>query len=246
MNRVLQRLNMWLRRRRAARRLAIPFSRAATFALPRAVALVGRDAALDLPAEAGVRTAFIELLLDDCYLLRRFNQQRISTVVDIGANVGLFGLAARVAFPGATIHAYEPNPALKPYLANQAKQAHFHYFMEAVGRDAGRVQLYFSGTESILTTSRVDPAGEIPQVALRTAIERIGGSVDLLKLDCEGAEWEMLDDVPAWRSVKFVAMEYHLRPEHDRDSARRALERCGFRVVEQHHVGTYGLVFAAH
>lgn len=238
------RVTMWLRRRRASRRLGISFSRAAAFALPSTVLLGDREATLDLPAEAGVRTAFVELLLDDCYRLRDSRAKRIGTVIDIGANVGLFGLAARAAFPAATIHAYEPNPALEPHLANQAKQAGFEYFMEAVGRESGRVRLDFSGVESVLTASHADPTGEIPQIALQTALERMGGSVDLLKLDCEGAEWEMLEDLSVWRAVRLVAMEYHLRPEHDRDSGRRALERCGFRVIEQQHVGTYGLIFA--
>src|ERR1700736_5314114 len=121
------------RRRLAARRLNVPFTRAANFAIPQTIRLNARDVPLHVPREHGVRIAFVELLLDDCYGLRLLADGRrgseIARVVDIGANVGLFGLAARVAFPRATIHCYEPNAALEPYLAHQGKVARCDYFL---------------------------------------------------------------------------------------------------------------------
>ncbi len=209
--------------------------------------LAGADVPLRLPAEYGVNVAFIELLLDDCYRLRRLSRQgeTVARIVDIGANVGLFGLAARNAFPAATIHAYEPNRALEPYLAHQARNAHVEVFYEAVGREAGRTKVdVIDAAESVHTASRSDPAGTIPQVALRTAIERIGGSVDLLKVDCEGAEWEILEDPEGWRPVRYVTMEYHLRHGLGHDAIVVALKRRNFSVLYQNPVDTYGLVFA--
>ena len=60
--------------------------------------------------------------------------------------------------------------------------------VEAVGAEDGRVQLNF-GDVSFQTRSKVDPTGDVPMVSLDRAIERLGGRVDLAKLDCEGAEW---------------------------------------------------------
>jgi FkbM family methyltransferase len=241
---VLMRLAMLARRRMAANRLRVPFVRSASFAMPASIWLGSREVPLRLPPEGGVRTAFVELLLDDCYRLRRLKHERIEHVIDIGANVGLFGLAARAAFPTATIHAYEPNPALEHNLLHQARGARFDVFLEAVGREAGRVRLDVNEAESVHTSSHLDPAGTIPQVALRTAIERIGGSVDLLKMDCEGAEWEMLEDLESWSAARFVTMEYHLRPGLDHESICGALGRCGFHIVDQRRIDTYGLVLA--
>jgi len=243
----MTRLVSFARRRLAARRLNVPFTRATSFAMPQTVRLDGRDVPLLLPEEHGVRTAFVELLLDDCYGLRRLVRrgERIATTLDIGANVGLFGLAARVAFPHAAIHCYEPNAALEPYLSHQAKIVRCDYFLEAVGCEAGRVRLDVNVAESVHSSSHMDPNGAIPQIALRTALDRLGGSADLVKMDCEGAEWEMLEDVESWRRVRYLTLEYHLRPDEGHDLIRTALEKLGFRIESQTQVTNYGLVFAS-
>jgi FkbM family methyltransferase len=237
------------RRRLAARRLGVPFTRAASFAMPQTVRLDSREVPLHLPSEHGVRIAFVELLLDDCYGLRPLTGGRrgskISRVVDIGANVGLFGLAARMAFPEATIHCYEPNAALEPYLAHQAKIARFDYFLEAVGRKAGRVSLDVNIAESVHSSSRADPDGAIPQVALRTALDRLSGEVDLVKMDCEGGEWEMLEDAESWRRVRFLTLEYHLGNGADHDRIRSVLAKLNYTIERQTRATNFGLVFAS-
>jgi FkbM family methyltransferase len=242
----LTRLVSFGRRRLAARRLNVPFTRAANFALPASVRLDGRDVPILLRDEHGVRVAFVELFLDDCYGLRRLVRRRegVATILDVGANVGLFGLAARVAFPQATIHCYEPNAALEPYLAHQAKVARCDFFLEAVGREAGRVSLTCRSGESVLTSSRADPEGDIQQIALRNTLDRLGGSADLVKMDCEGAEWEMFEDVAAWRNVRFLSLEYHLKSGNSHDRIPAALAKIGFEIERQARATNFGLVLA--
>ena len=89
-------------------RLGVKFARATAFVPPRQIIVNGKTQNIRLPDESGVAATFIELLLDDCYGLYKLPRS-IETILDIGANVGLFGLAARNVFPDATIHAYEPN-----------------------------------------------------------------------------------------------------------------------------------------
>ena len=144
-------------------------------------------------------TTFVELMLDDCYRLREIAREAdIATVLDIGANVGLFSIAARAAFPRSKIHAYEPNSVLSRCLRRHAEQAGFEPFAEAVGHEAGMVSLAVDSQSSLLSSTRHDPDGSIPQIAFATALDRLGGPVDLVKLDCEGAEWEILADQSSW------------------------------------------------
>lgn len=51
---------------------------------------------------------FFSIFLDDDYFIDRITRP-VSTVLDIGANIGFFSIAARKSFPQATIHSYEPN-----------------------------------------------------------------------------------------------------------------------------------------
>ena len=243
-----RRVQLLYRRRLRAQGIGFRFERASAFHTPQSISIDGKPTALHLPAEHGVKIAFVELLLDDCYRLRWLHSQGETTqrILDIGANVGLFCLAARIEFPNATIHAYEPNRALEPYLNHQGEAADARVFFEAVGRDDGKIRLVvLDEHESVHTASQRDETGSIPQVSLRKAIERIGGSVDLLKIDCEGAEWDMLEDIEPWRRVRHVTMEYHLRHGLDHGSVQTALRRCGFIIKHQVRADTFGLVFAS-
>ncbi len=60
----------------------------------------------------------------------------------------------------------------------------------------------------------------------------MGGYVDLVKLDCEGAEWSIFQDTEAWKLVGRVTMEYHLwaKPDSTIKDLETELNRLGFRV----------------
>ena len=240
---VLQRLFSLIQRRKRAKKLGLEFQRAANFKIPNNLLINGDRKSVSLPIENGVKVAFVEILLDDCYGLEELHQP-ILNVLDIGANVGLFSIAARNRFPQAVIHAYEPNPYLEKHLQIQADAADFDYFMEAVGREDGKVALEFQ-EDSVLTRSRVHEAGEIPQVAFRNAIERLGGSVDLAKVDCEGAEWLLFQDPEPWQSVHNLSLEYHLWPDHKHDEIRQVIQNLGFQPKKQIPIENYGLLLAS-
>lgn len=235
----------FLKRKIAAAKLSVTFERSATFQLPERIKINGQIRSLYLPNENGVKVAFIDLLLDDCYKYKELDSPEIKTVLDIGANVRLFGVAARNAFPSAQIHAYEPNPFLEKYLEVQAKSANFEYHMEAVGLGNGSVSLDFH-TDSVQTRSLTDVSGQIPQTSFRETIARLGGKVDLVKMDCEGAEWDIFQDVNSWQRVRHVTMEYHLWPNHTHDEVLAVIRSLGFRVRE--HKPTeldFGLLIAS-
>jgi FkbM family methyltransferase len=241
--RQLTRVTQLAVRRRRARRFGFEFPRARDFRLPQTLLIGGRERALSLPENDGVRSAFIPIFLDDCYGLERTSGVR--TVLDIGANVGVFGLAARLAFPAAVIHAYEPNSELEPHLRMQAEAAGFEYFLEAVGLDAGRVSLD-RDADPVLTRSRPAPDGQVPQVAFRDALRRLGGGADLVKVDCEGAEWSFLGDRESWSQVRYLSMEYHLWPSHTVPELLDTVRGLGLSVTRHQPVEAgYGLLLAS-
>ena len=156
----------------------------------------------------------------------------IHTVVDVGANIGFFSMLALHHFPNALVHAYEPSPALAPILrentANLGIVAHY----EGLGNKDGQAEFLTDGNTLTSTTKESDQ-GAIPVVSLSTAVQRTGGTVDLLKMDCEGAEWQTLEDVQAWRCVKYLALEYHLDVQAGRTLPAMIdhLQRLRFAIV---------------
>jgi FkbM family methyltransferase len=240
----IDRLRKLFVRRARAHRLGVRFRRAASFDLPDRIQLSGEWRSLSLPRETGVRVAFVDILLDDCYGLQQLkNPPR--RIVDIGAHVGPFGVAARVLFPHAEIHGYEPNPHLEDYLKSQARTARFTYSMQAVGLTDGRVSLDYHA-DSVQTQSRLDESGEIAQVSFAEVVSRAGGTIDFLKLDCEGAEWQLFADRASWKHIKHLGMEYHLWPNHSCDEVRQVVRDLGFSITRQtRSAERFGLLWAS-
>ena len=225
-----------LQRQSRARKLGIN--------LPQDLIVLGKRQNVNLPSEKGMDGEFIEVLLDDCYGVEQLDPSLIK-VIDIGANVGLFPIAARNRFPQAIIHVYEPNPNLETYLKNQSQIANFQYFMEAVGTGDGKVVLDIREVSG-KSRSRVSESGDIPMISWKRAIERMGGSVDLAKVDCEGAEWLLFEDRDSWQLVQNLALEYHLWSGHTHAETRQVIENLGFRVRKQIPVDKwYGLILAS-
>ena len=69
----------------------------------------------------------------------------------------------------------------------------------------------------------------------------IAGSCDIMKLDCEGAEYEILDTTPDMlRKARHIVMEWH-KTEADKDDLVYHLERAGMIVTRNRKQGKYDL-----
>lgn len=211
------------------------------------VRIGGRTVNIVLPdGERRVQTfELANMFYFDCYRLSGLRHP-VSAVLDIGANLGFFALAARKRFPQATIHCYEPNPQIEPNLAAHCSAAGARYFLAAVGASPGRVNLDLQGG-TLHTVARECEQGSTPQVAFGDAVERLG-KVDLVKLDCEGAEWDIFSDPRPWANVRNLSMEYHLwaRPSLSVRDLRDQLGALGFTeiTIEPDTAGNWGMAWA--
>jgi hypothetical protein len=76
------------------------------------------------------------------------------------------------------------------------------------------------------------------------------GSVDLLKMDCEGAEWDIFKQREPWQKVRHLAMEYHLDLGNSQnatiETVDRTLRELGFTKVTINQTANHpwGLAFA--
>ena len=190
-----------LQRRRRAKRLGVNFSRRGSFRLPNRLLLGGNTIELDLLHERGTKADFLGIFLDDMYMIESLEGMR--SVLDIGANQGLFSIYARSLYPDATIHAYEPNPALEAPLGKNCEPLDIAVFMEGVSEADGSCNLQPMGDSNLTRTVSADKGG-VPVVGIARALERLGGQVDLLKLDCEGCEWEVFKDRGSLRRVRYL------------------------------------------
>jgi FkbM family methyltransferase len=160
---------------------------------------------------------FREVFLEHGY---RFTCERPDPVViDLGANIGFATLYFKLHHPGATIHAYEANPHVARLLranvaANGLTNVTVHE--EAVSDRDGTLTFHISDDPGTLMGS-VDPVRgggsslTVKAVRLSTLLGTLD-RIDALKMDIEGGEWAVLDDLIAsgqFARPKRYLIEYH-------------------------------------
>lgn len=128
--------------------------------------------------------------------------------IDCGANVGLY--TVMMAESGAQVYAFEPNPiAFEALSQNTARFSNVRLFNAAASTQAGTIKLYmhkkaqqdpllYSVSSSVIATkSNIDSASyqDVESVILADFIESLDGPVKLLKMDVEGAEIDLLNQI---------------------------------------------------
>jgi FkbM family methyltransferase len=132
-------------------------------------------------------------------------------IVDLGANVGYFGVYAFGRWPKARIEAYEADPEnaalLERCIALNHLGERWHVHRAAAGVRDG--VLTFKAGE--FATSRAALPGEpgTIEVPMVDVVPELAGQ-DLLKMDIEGGEWAiLLDDRFAEVRPPVMVFEYH-------------------------------------
>jgi hypothetical protein len=83
---------------------------------------------------------------------------------------------------------------------------------------------------------KVSATVELVCISIAQVIERLGDA-HLLKLDCEGSEWTILQDAVALRRVKYLTMEYYLWASYPLTDLMERLSTLGLRVTSQEPSG---------
>lgn len=232
-----------LRRMGNARYFRVPFLRRGSFQMPTRININGNMVELAHPAEPGIVNDFLTCFIEDEYGLGKVAKP-VGSILDIGANVGFFSIAARSRFPAAQIHAYEPNPRIQSYLTRNAETVQFNVFPEAVGATEGTVSLVdASDSNQARTSAEAKTGAEVRQVAFAEVVERLGGKIDLAKIDCEGAEWGLFTAPEPWSKIRLVRMEYHLWGAHPFDELEKKFTELGFDIVHHESSGEWGTVW---
>jgi FkbM family methyltransferase len=172
-------------------------------------------------------------------------------VLDLGGNVGLFGVYALARWPDATVTSVEPDAHNLSLLARcvevNGAEDRWNIIAACAASQAGVAA--FSGGRLADSSIALDGEAVTDQVVAVDALELLADA-DFVKMDIEGAEWDLLLDPRfADSAPPVLVMEWHQRgcPTPDAyQAATDILRRAGYEVAgERPDAGiTWGSIWA--
>jgi FkbM family methyltransferase len=216
---------------------------------PRKVSIEGIDLVLSDRTWSFSHSAIIREFLTDAYGLRSIDFRPGDVVIDIGAHVGLESVYLGKRYPHLRIFAFEPIPVNFASLqANLAANdvTNVRAFPIAVTGDGRDVEIWVNLRENSGGGGHDRPAehfrGRTPFRVPSVTLDQIfrDHEIDrcrLLKIDCEGAEHEILRSSASLSRVDYLSGEFHvdayLRSEgHSIDGL---IEFCA-QSISRHHL----------
>ncbi|PTN34155.1 FkbM family methyltransferase [Desulfonatronum sp. SC1] len=173
-----------------------------------------------------------QIFIKNLYGFRTEEQSPV--IVDCGAHVGLASLYFARRYPRSEIHAFEADPDIHRLFQSNIQSAKLNNVTshaKAVWADNNGVCFRLSGDDSGHISNTDGTI--IPSIRLRDYLEQFE-RIDMLKLDVEGAEFEIIEDcLPVLSRVQRMIIEVHRLSDDNKSLANflRCLEKSGFQFV---------------
>jgi FkbM family methyltransferase len=202
---------------------------------------------------------FREIFLDKCYQpTSDFISRKGWTVVDLGANVGFFTCRTAFADRGIRVVAVEPLPLYAAILRNNIDDNCLKNVLAIEGAICGDanqtvpITVWFTASGELKT-------GEISKTAARVETIHAKGwtlsevfqagkveRCDLLKVDIEGAEYDLFEKIPPelWQKIQRIVMEVHNSTTHSEKEIVQVLEQNSFKIHLHPEGGSTSLLWA--
>ena len=145
--------------------------------------------------------------------------ERITNILDLGANYGYFSLWLQSKRPLAEIHSFMVEPSqrcqrsLEKMVQDPKLGSRFKYLQAAVGNPNKERILFFERPfmgGSLFSSSSAACSYEVKTLNLSGETNFKEQSFDLIKCDLEGSEWDFLINYSSLlKNSKFLVMEWH-------------------------------------
>jgi FkbM family methyltransferase len=175
-----------------------------------------------------------------------------AVIVDLGANIGVFTIYATTTANNVKVYAYEPLTKffdmMEANVRLNGQEKSVQCFNLAVAGKAETRTLYVKGTDFYFPTlvgndrkNKQEAKQETTDVECTTIANIFESNklkqIDILKMDCEGAEYEILYQTPAayFERIKEIRMEYHNLDNNERrlEHLREFLKINGYAIARE-------------
>ncbi len=180
-------------------------------------------------------TIFSEIFIKKIYKFKSNSNQPI--IFDCGANIGLSVLYFKMLYPNAIIHAFEPDPEIFKLLNQNLRPYNFNnVFLHEKAVWINNQELSFLSQGG--SSGKIGSSGNAIKVgAIRLKDFLQNQEIDFLKMDIEGAEYNvLLDCKDELKNIKTLFIEYHsfYDEEQHLDEILLFIKSAGFTYYIQH------------
>lgn len=167
---------------------------------------------------------FTEIFFKETYFLSP--TQEPIRVIDCGANIGMSLLYIKIRAPHARVQCFEPNPAARAVLEKNIAANNWgdevQVFPYALGKEKGSADFFVEENEATSSggsighhTKNKNRSLNSYTVDVDTLSHYINDTIDLLKIDIEGPEFDVLEELKTQKKLQQVGaiqLEYHYIP----------------------------------
>lgn len=204
----------------------------------------------------GLDAVTVNYLFKEVFLNQEYRVEKLETkpvIFDCGSNIGTSILYFKKIYPEAKIIGFEANPAVYQILEKNVTHQHLSDVIvhAAALYDRETELTFYSGSKNEnLMGSLFQKRGGAQEIKVQT--KRLSqflmpyDKVDVVKIDVEGAEWNILADLVASQTlgkVQHFLIEYHLNMPGEQDHLSQFIkifEDHGYRYSIKGKFGTPG------
>ena len=174
----------------------------------------------------------VSIFIENEYFFKTKNKR--ANIIDLGSNIGLSIIYLKFIYPSCSVLAYEADPVTFKVLQNNICSFRIRNVKvnnSAITNKTGSVDFYtaLDGDGSpLMSTNALRIANKktikVKSVKLSSIIQK---KIDFLKMDVEGSEMDILDDLNKSNKMKLIdqmSIEYHHHIDTNQDNFSRFLK----------------------
>ncbi|MDP2673193.1 MAG: FkbM family methyltransferase [Nanoarchaeota archaeon] len=194
-----------------------------------------------------------EVWIHKSYNPKGFEINKNDIVIDIGAHAGIFTILASYYAKNGKVYAFEPMKENYELLKENIKlnyAKNIEAINKAVSNKSGKLKFYVSqtknkGQNSFYKLSDTQKQISVEKISFKNFIKKIP-KINFLKIDCEGAEYEILFSLSKkeLEKIKKISMEFHNYGKYNGEDLARFLQKNDFKVKLIQDGKMFGRIYA--